>query len=178
MDDWATPESAGVALRKSNRTRFGPVFGTCRFLRACIRVLIRMADVNFTFTLDGKSSVPIYTQLMDQVRRRIAAGTWVAGVEVPSVRAVAQALRVNPMTVSMAYNKLENEGLLVRRRGLPMVVAAHGGIRCAVQVPDALLGPTLARAAAEARQLGISDARSLALFKAALQASREPATKS
>ena len=57
--------------------------------------------------------------------RRVAAGQLKAGDEIPSVRELAQALAVHPMTISKAYSMLEMEGVLERRRGLSMVVAAQ-----------------------------------------------------
>jgi GntR family transcriptional regulator len=76
------------------------------------------------FTLHPESGIPIYRQLMDQIRRLIAAGQLQAGSELPSVRDVAVEHAVNPMTISKAYALLEAEGLLVRNRGKPMTVAA------------------------------------------------------
>ncbi len=75
------------------------------------------------FSIVTGSPDPIYRQLSDQVRRFVAGGQLAAGDELPSVREVAQALAVNPMTVSKAYSLLEAEGVLARRRGLGMVVA-------------------------------------------------------
>ncbi|MBP6900401.1 MAG: GntR family transcriptional regulator [Burkholderiaceae bacterium] len=101
---------------------------------------------------------------MDQLQRRVAGGQLVAGDELPSVRELAQALAVNPMTVSKAYSLLEAEGWLERRRGLGMVVAPqHRRARSAADRSE-LLRPTLQRAAAEARQLGLEPARVLALL--------------
>ena len=128
-----------------------------------------MNDLPALFSITTGSTEPIYQQLVAQVRRRVASGMWLPGVEMPSVRELAQALAVNPMTVSKAYGLLEAEGVLERRRGLAMVVAA----RTCKSGPDgdreALLQPALERAAIEARQLGLSDARSLALFEAVLK---------
>ena len=76
------------------------------------------------FQINTGSSEPIYRQLMDQLRRRVAAGQWVAGQALPSVRELAAELTLHPMTISKAYSLLELEGLLERRRGLPMVIAA------------------------------------------------------
>jgi GntR family transcriptional regulator len=76
------------------------------------------------FILHPESGIPIYRQLMDQIRRLIAAGQLHAGAELPSVRDVALEHAVNPMTISKAYALLEAEGLLVRNRGKPMTVAA------------------------------------------------------
>ena len=110
------------------------------------------------------SPEPIYRQLIEQVRRRIAAGQLSAGDAIPSVRELAQALAVHPMTISKAYSMLEMEGLLERRRGLSMVVAAR---HRRAQPPASrieLLRPTLQKAADEARQLELPAAKVIALF--------------
>ncbi len=77
------------------------------------------------FTLDPHSGVPIYRQLLEQVRRLVAGGQLKVGTEMPSVRDLALAHAVNPMTISKAYSLLEAEGLLQRNRGRPMTVAAR-----------------------------------------------------
>ena len=70
------------------------------------------------FTIAVGSSDPIYRQLIEQTRRLVAAGVLAPGDVLPSVREVALALAVNPMTVSKAYNMLETEGVLSRARGI------------------------------------------------------------
>jgi len=75
------------------------------------------------FTLQPSSGVPIYLQLMQQVRRMVASGQLTPGTELPSVREVATEYTVNPTTISKAYSLLENEGLLQRNRGKPMTIA-------------------------------------------------------
>lgn len=75
------------------------------------------------FTLQPSSGVPIYLQLMQQVRRMVASGQLTPGTELPSVREVASEYTVNPTTISKAYSLLENEGLLQRNRGKPMTIA-------------------------------------------------------
>ena len=77
------------------------------------------------FNLDPHSGVPIYRQLQEQVRRLVAGGQLRPGTEMPSVRDLALAHAVNPMTVSKAYSLLESEGLLQRNRGRLMTVAAR-----------------------------------------------------
>lgn len=125
------------------------------------------------FSIQPGATEPIYRQLIELVKRRVAAGQLRAGDEMPSVRELAQALAVNPMTISKAYSLLEAEGVLERRRGLGMSVAeAH---REARQVDDRidLLRPTLERAAQEANQLKVPPAQALALFKTLLQNTKE-----
>src|SRR5262245_41399420 len=78
------------------------------------------------FILNPHSSVPIYQQLIEQVRRLVAGGQLAPGTELPSVREMAQEHTVHPMTISKAYSLLEAEGILERRRGKPMAVAAVG----------------------------------------------------
>ena len=67
--------------------------------------------------------MPIYRQLIEQVRRMVASGQLTPGTEFPSVREVAAEYTVNPTTISKAYSLLESEGLLQRHRGKPMTIA-------------------------------------------------------
>jgi GntR family transcriptional regulator len=76
------------------------------------------------FELHAASGVPIYRQLVDQVRALVAGGKLRPGDLLPSVRQVAQAADINPMTVSKAYSRLEVEGLVDRVRGQGMRVRA------------------------------------------------------
>ena len=105
------------------------------------------------FTLDPHSGVPIYRQLLEQVRRLVASGQLKAGSELPSVRDLALAHAVNPMTISKAYSLLEAEGLLQRNRGRPMTVAArrHAIEPLASRVRQ--LGPQAEQLVRSARQL-------------------------
>ena len=121
------------------------------------------------FAITTGSNEPIYRQLIDQIRRLVAAGLLAPDDELPSVRDIAQALAVNPMTVSKAYSMLETEGVLARRRGLGMRVAPQttGGQGPAARL--ALLRPILERAASEAAQLELDDQAVLALFQQILK---------
>lgn len=74
------------------------------------------------FEIHPTSGVPIYRQLMDQLRSLIASGRLPEGELVPSVRQMAEDLQVNLMTVSKAYARLEAEGVLERDRGVGMRV--------------------------------------------------------
>ena len=70
------------------------------------------------------SREPIYRQLRDRVAERIIDGALAEGEAAPSVRRIANELRINPITVSRAYQLLVDEKLLEMRRGLGMFVAA------------------------------------------------------
>lgn len=110
------------------------------------------------------SPEPIYRQLVEQVRRLVAAGQMAPGDGMPSVREVAQWLALNPMTVSKAYGLLEMEGVLARRRGLGMIVADRPGASPGSAERAALLRPILERAALEARQLELDPDTVVSLF--------------
>lgn len=116
------------------------------------------------FEVTPASPVPIYRQIVEQVRRLVAGGQLKPGEELPSVRAVAQQHAINPMTVSKAYSMLELEGILTRRRGVGMAVADVQSEAAPVD-KAALLRPALQAAAQTAHQLGISTAEALQLFE-------------
>lgn len=60
---------------------------------------------------------PMYLQIMEQIKHRIAVGDWSPGTEIPSIRALAAATRVSVITVKRAFADLEREGILVTRQG-------------------------------------------------------------
>ncbi|HSD37339.1 MAG TPA: GntR family transcriptional regulator [Rhodocyclaceae bacterium] len=115
------------------------------------------------FHLDPQQPEPIFRQLMAQVRRLIAAGQLKPGDELPSVRAVAAAHAINPMTISKAYSLLESEGVLLRNRGAAMTVAEAavtttlGQEAAGIDARLTLLTPALERVLAEATQLGLDN---------------------
>ncbi|MHB1991359.1 GntR family transcriptional regulator [Metallibacterium scheffleri] len=104
---------------------------------------------------------PIYRQIVEQVRRMIAGGQLPPGELLPSVREVAGAHAINPMTVSRAYSLLESEGLLERRRGTGMAVA-QGTRRAHPEAARmALLEPRMQDLARAARELELPASRVL-----------------
>lgn len=74
-------------------------------------------DGRFEFSLDLHTGVPVYRQLIDQVRAGIASGTLEAGAQLPTVRQLAVDLAINPNTVMRAYRELELGGLLETHQG-------------------------------------------------------------
>jgi len=75
--------------------------------------------------LDTASPVPIYSQIVEQVRCAIAAGALKPDDEMPSVRALATGHLINPNTVARAYLELEREGLLSKKRGAGTYVSSQ-----------------------------------------------------
>jgi GntR family transcriptional regulator len=73
--------------------------------------------IHRSLEIDPASAMPIWRQIEDGMRRLVASERLVSGSVVPSVRELARALRVNPATVSKAYRRLTEAGLLTVRRG-------------------------------------------------------------
>jgi GntR family transcriptional regulator len=78
---------------------------------------------SFRFALDLHSGVPVYRQLIDQVRSGMALGSLTAGDQLPTVRQMAVDLAINPNTVLRAYRELELSGLLETHQGTGTFVA-------------------------------------------------------
>jgi GntR family transcriptional regulator len=110
------------------------------------------------FILNPHSGIPIYRQIVEQVRRMVASGQLQPGAALPSVRELAMSHAVNPMTVSKAYSLLETEGLLERNRGKPMTVASQS--RTHSQLPKRLqqIDPLVDQIVLAAKQLQLSEA--------------------
>ena len=107
------------------------------------------------FNVSPTSGVPIYRQLMDQVRARVAGGRLEPGDPLPSVRQVAEDLEINPMTVSRAYSLLQHDGVLLRVRGQGMRIANGESAGTLKQRQDELR-PLLRQVVAKAHQLSLT----------------------
>jgi GntR family transcriptional regulator len=76
--------------------------------------------------ISTKDAVPIYQQIVSQIKNMVASGRLRPGDEVPPIRVLAEQLLINPNTVARAYRELEAAGLLVSRRGSGTRVAEKG----------------------------------------------------
>ena len=114
--------------------------------------------------VDPHSGVPVYRQLMDQIKFHIASGVLKSGEELPSTRSLSAELGVNPMTISKAYSFLEREDVIERRPGRPLVVKAVGSAdledRRMDQVRQSLAGSVTA-----VRQLDVDPEEAVRLFE-------------
>lgn len=126
------------------------------------------------FVLNPNSGIPVYRQLREQVRRMVLSGQLRPGTELPSVRELAAAHALNPMTISKAYSLLEAEGLLERHRGKPMTVAARG--RPAMKAPAQIraLQPQLEQLVLAARQLNVGETELLRALRKQWEDMSEP----
>jgi len=122
------------------------------------------------FRVDGGSGVPIYRQLIQQVRRDVMLSRLQPGDQLPSVKEVVDSLSVNPNTVVKAFSELEHQGLVVRRQGVGTFVAASPPLT-SLPVAPRLLG-ALARWVERARAHGLSPEQIRMLMEVALD---EPA---
>lgn len=118
--------------------------------------------------IDFKSGTPVYLQLVEQVRHAAASGGLRAGEPLPSIRPLAEELRVNRNTIAKAYAELESQGIIesipgkgcfLREVNSPLTKTARND----------LLGQEIDRAIVAAHHLQISDADLLALVKKRLE---------
>ena len=84
-------------------------------------------DIHSELSVSRSGGRPMYLQIIEQIRRRIAAGDWPPGTEMPSIRQLAVALSVSVITVKRAYRDLEQEGVIVTRHGKGSMVAPDAG---------------------------------------------------
>ncbi len=106
------------------------------------------------FRIDAGSGVPVYRQLVEQVRREVMLGRMHPGDQLPTLKEVVGALAINPNTVAKAYSELEHEGLVVRRQGVGTFIATTAAA-LPQAAPPALLH-SLLRWVRRARDAGMS----------------------
>ena len=85
----------------------------------------RSTNSRFRFQLDLHSGMPVYRQIMDQVRGGVASGLLAAGDQLPTVRQLAVDLEINPNTVVRAYRELEFGGLIETQQGTGTFISAQ-----------------------------------------------------
>ena len=115
--------------------------------------------------LDFASSIPIYQQIRNEIVRAVADGRLADGDRLPTIRALAQEVGVNSMTVNKAYQLLKQEGYLITdRRTGATVRCTDEGERQAV---GRKVGKELGLLAAEAKVAGLSEGEFLELCRQA-----------
>ncbi|TPG15153.1 GntR family transcriptional regulator [Pedococcus bigeumensis] len=123
------------------------------------------------FTLDGRSGVSPYLQVVQQVRQALRLGLLTKGDQLPTVKDVVSRLAINPNTVLKAYRELERDGLIAARPGIGTFVtrtltddsfAAHAPLR-----------KDLDRWLTKARRAGLDDESIEALFMSTFRSAQE-----
>ena len=122
--------------------------------------------------VDPSSGVPVFRQVMDQVRFHIAGGLLKAGDELPPTRTLSAELGVNPMTISKAYNLLERDGVLGRRPGKPLVVKALAPEEIELEKYEQLRSH-LTGAVRAAQQLSLKPGEATKVFRQMLETDKE-----
>jgi DNA-binding transcriptional regulator YhcF (GntR family) len=127
-----------------------------------------------SFRLDGRSVVPPYLQIVQQVRQALRMGVLEVGDKLPTVREVVATTAVNPNTVLKAYRDLEREGLVEPRAGLgTFVVGRPSGPPPGTH---SRLGRSLAQWVHSAREAGLDDESIESLLRITLRAAPEEET--
>ena len=105
--------------------------------------------------ISPRDGVPIYLQIVNQVKYLVAAGRLAPGEELPPIRALAEELTVNPNTVARAYRELELAGLVEKRRTAGTYIS-DGGSPLARRERMRILGERIDLLLAEARQMNVT----------------------
>ena len=114
--------------------------------------------------------MPLYLQLTEQVKRAIATGALVSGERLPTVKALALELALNPNTIAKVYRDLEREGLIETSPGRGSFVArTDEGARARNEAAEDLARRGLSDAVREARALGIDGTHLSDLFHEAVE---------
>ena len=114
--------------------------------------------------LDHHSGEPIYRQVVEQVKYRVASGELEPGRQLPSIRALSGQLKINPRTVVKAYEQLQHAGLVVMRHGQGVFVTAARETLPAAARKKAL-ADLARRLLAEASRMGATPEETIAIIE-------------
>jgi GntR family transcriptional regulator len=109
--------------------------------------------MNGVFEISQSDKRPMYLQIMEQIRQKIAVGDWAQGQLIPSIRQLAVDLQVSVITVKRAYLELEREGVIVTQQGKGSHVSSTPGI--GLRLREQELAQYLEKATRLATMLGI-----------------------
>jgi GntR family transcriptional regulator len=121
------------------------------------------------FSVDPRSGVPIYLQLIEQVKRLVAMGALEPGEQLPTVKQLALDLTINPNTVSRAYHDLERDGVIETSPGRGSFVRSNGVVVDVRRNLTDVARKALEQAVREGRSLGLEAHELRALFDTVLQ---------
>jgi GntR family transcriptional regulator len=128
------------------------------------------------FNIDPHSGIPIYRQVMDQVKYYAASSILKPGDMLPSIRQLSRDLSVNPTTIVKAYSELQHEGVIELRHGKG-VFLSESSRRMTAPERVAALRRNARQLAVEALQMGASDQDVLRVVKEELEQLRKPEKK-
>ena len=119
-------------------------------------------------TVDPRSGVPIYLQIIEQIKRSVALGVLAPGEQLPTVKQLALDLTVNPNTVARAYRELERDEVIETAPGRGSFVRGNGSVEASRAAASDVAADSLLQAVREAKSIGLTAAQIRALFEAAL----------
>jgi GntR family transcriptional regulator len=120
-------------------------------------------------TVDPRSGVPIYHQLIEQIKRSVALGIMAGGEQLPTVKQLALDLTINPNTVARAYRDLERDGVIETSPGRGSFVRGDGAAQTTAQNAGAdVARESFENAVREAKSLGLGRDAVRELFVASL----------
>lgn len=132
--------------------------------------MAKEADIRGIFAVDELSDLPIWVQLRNRIAYLIRTGNFAAGEQLPSVRSMAAAAKINYNTVTKAYRDLEQGGLIINVRGRGMFVSRDAAAEDnGIDAADALADACLRRY----RQIGMSYDEATERIAALAQAMQE-----
>jgi GntR family transcriptional regulator len=111
-------------------------------------------NIHSTFTISQTDGRPMYLQIIEQVRHKVAVGDWAPGTEIPSIRQLAAELSVSVITIKRAYQELEREGVILTQQGRGSIVSHSPTLSSALW--EQQLSQSLDQAARLAQLLGIT----------------------
>ena len=120
------------------------------------------------FTVDPHSGVPIYLQLIEQVKRSVALGVLAPGEQLPTVKQLALDLTINPNTVARVYRELERDGVIETSPGRGSFIRDNGGVGRATRAVEDVANAAIDGAVREAKSIGIGADDAIKLFRKAL----------
>ncbi len=121
-----------------------------------------------TFTVDPRSGVPIYLQLIEQVKRAVALGALISGEQLPTVKQLALDLTINPNTVARAYRELEREAVIDTAPGRGSFIRTDGAGNQTGHAAADVVRDVVDKTVREAKSLGAQRALLTEIFQGAL----------
>lgn len=106
-------------------------------------------------TIDARSGVPIYLQIIDQVKRSVALGVLEPGEQLPTVKQLSADLTINPNTVARAYRELERDGVIDTSPGRGSFIAGDGTASAARRTLADVTSQAINEAVREAKSIGL-----------------------
>ncbi len=133
-----------------------------------------MPNAKLLLQIDFRSGLPIYTQIVNQIQAQVVGGVLKPGDQLPTVRALAEELRVNFNTVARAYRILDEARIISTQQGRGTYITDVPPPKVSEQLRRESLEALTQRYISEAMRLGFSKSEISQMAKDQLRASKEP----